>query len=127
MRAKSVEVGSAILGTVFREDFPYWLYLNRPEGRNCCWGKNVLGSRNHKYQCLRMCLMCPWMCPWNMCLQQGQGGASGGRGAQKDRTRSLKDLETVVRSLNFIENKLLSWVAMWSTSTWLYTEQLTVL
>lgn len=66
-----------------------------------------------------------------MCLQQGQGGASDGRGTQKDRslkvTRSLKDLETVVRSLNYIENKPLSWVAMWSTATQLDTEQLTVL
>lgn len=59
-----------------------------------------------------------------MCLQQGQGGASGGRGAQNDTTRSLRDLETVVRSLCFIENKPLCWVAMWSTTAQLYTEAL---
>lgn len=42
-------------------------------------------------------------------------GGSGGRGDQSDRTRSLRDLQTMTRNLDFIENKPLCCMAMWST------------
>lgn len=67
----------------------------------------LTGSRDHKGKCLecRMCLMCSWNSTFSHVPAVRQEGAGAPRGDQNDRTRLLRDLGTMVWSLDFMENK----------------------